>query len=151
MPQKIVKFNKYKHKKSKWITHGIIKSIQTRDNMYKKYKITDPNANNYHTLKTNLKTYNTILKKSIRIAQIKYYEAIFCKFKGDIRGTWKKINDILNRTKRKKTFPSSFKDGENIINDKIMIANKFNIFFTNIGPKLAAEIVTPKSHNHRKY
>ncbi len=61
MPQKIVKFNKYKHKKSKWITYGIIKSIQTRDNMYKKYKMTDPNANNYYTLKTNLKTYNIIL------------------------------------------------------------------------------------------
>ncbi len=37
-PQKKVKFNKCKHKKSKWITHGMIKSIQTRDNMYKKYK-----------------------------------------------------------------------------------------------------------------
>ncbi len=33
--------------------------------MYKKYKMTDPNANNYYTLQTNLKTYNTILKKSI--------------------------------------------------------------------------------------
>ncbi len=101
--------------------------------MYKNYKMTDPNANNYYTLKTNLKTYNTILKKSIRISQIKYYEAIFCKFKGDIRGTWKTINDILNRTKRKKTFPSSFKDGENIMNDKITIANKktkYMIFHT---------------------
>ncbi len=65
MPKKIVKFNKYKHKKSKWISHGIIKSIQTKDNMYKKYKMTDPNSTNYYTLKTNLKTYNTILKKSI--------------------------------------------------------------------------------------
>ncbi len=63
MPQKIVKFNKYKHKKSKWITHGVIKSIQTRDNMYRKYKMTDPNSTNYYTLKTNLKTYNTVLKK----------------------------------------------------------------------------------------
>ncbi len=126
MPQMIVKFNKYKHKKSKWITHEIIKSIQTRDNMYKKYQMTDDNLTNYYTLKTNLKSYNTILKKSIRIAQIKHYEAIFDKIKGKIRGTWKTINDIHNRTKRKKTFPSSFKDGENIITDKITIANKFN-------------------------
>ncbi len=47
MSQQIIKFNKFKHMKSKWITHGIIKSIQIRDNMYKKYKMTDPNANNY--------------------------------------------------------------------------------------------------------
>ncbi len=57
--------------------------------------MTDDNSTNYYTLKTNLKTYNSILKKSIRIAQIKYYEAIFSKFKGDIRGTWKSINDIV--------------------------------------------------------
>ncbi len=56
MPQQIVMFNKYKHKKTKWITHGIIKSIQTRDNMYKKYKMTDPNSTNYYRLNTNLKT-----------------------------------------------------------------------------------------------
>ncbi len=32
---KTVKFNKYKHKKSKWITHGVIKSIKYRDELYK--------------------------------------------------------------------------------------------------------------------
>ncbi len=81
--------------------------------------MTDPISTNYYTLETNLKPYNTILKKTIRIAQINYYETIFNKFKGDIRGTWKTINGILNKTKRKKTFPNSFKDGENIITDKI--------------------------------
>ena len=30
------KFNKYKHKKSKWITYGILKSIRFRDNLYQK-------------------------------------------------------------------------------------------------------------------
>ncbi len=56
MPEKIIKFNKYKHRKFKWITHGIMKSISNRDDMYKKYKMTDPNATHYYTLKTNLKT-----------------------------------------------------------------------------------------------
>ncbi len=32
---------------------------------------------------------------------------------------------FLNRTKRKKTFSNSFKDDENIITDKMTIANKF--------------------------
>ena len=36
MTGKFVKFNKYKHKKSKWITYGILKSIRFRDNLYKK-------------------------------------------------------------------------------------------------------------------
>ncbi len=37
------------------------------------------------------------------------------------------------------------------MNDKITIANKCNILFTNIGPKLPVEVDTPKSYNHRKY
>ena len=32
--RKSVKFNKYKHSKSKWITKGIIKSIKYKDNLY---------------------------------------------------------------------------------------------------------------------
>ncbi len=39
MPSKLIKCNKYKHKKSKWVTFGILKSIQFRDNLYKKTKI----------------------------------------------------------------------------------------------------------------
>ena len=31
-PEKRVKFNKYKHKRSNWITSGILKSIEFRDN-----------------------------------------------------------------------------------------------------------------------
>ncbi len=38
MPSKVIKFNKYKHKKSKWISAGLIKSIKYRDNLYKKTK-----------------------------------------------------------------------------------------------------------------
>ncbi len=44
MQSKFVKYNKYKHKKSKWITSGIIKPIQYRDNLYKKLKTTNPNS-----------------------------------------------------------------------------------------------------------
>ena len=44
MPTKLVKFNKYKHKKSMWITQGILRSIQYRDKLYKQLKFTYPNS-----------------------------------------------------------------------------------------------------------
>ena len=34
MTSKLVKYNKYKHKKSKWITRGLLRSIRFRDNLY---------------------------------------------------------------------------------------------------------------------
>ena len=71
LPDKIVKLKKHKHMKNSWITSGILRSIKHRDGMYKKLKSEKPNSHQYITIETNLKTYNTILKRSIRLAKIK--------------------------------------------------------------------------------
>ena len=64
MPMNTVRFDIYKHKITKWVTTGIIKSIQFRDKLYRQLKShLLVNIQEYYTLKTNLKTYNTILKK----------------------------------------------------------------------------------------
>ncbi len=44
IPDKVVKFNKHKHKKSNWITKGIIKSISFRDKLHYEFKQTTPNT-----------------------------------------------------------------------------------------------------------
>ncbi len=74
MPSKLVKYNKYKHKKFKWVTFGIIRSIQYRYDLYKKLKMADPISNEFATIKINLNTYNKILKTLIRLAKKYYYE-----------------------------------------------------------------------------
>ncbi len=149
MLSKVVKYNKYKHKKSNWITHGIIKSIYYRDNLYKKMKMTDSNSIEYAIQKNNLNTYNYILMKSIRIVKNSYYETLFSK--DDIKCTWKTINYILNTTKRKKNISQFFKDGNNVIRNKWVIADKFNSFFTNIGPTLSQKIKAPKNKTLQTY
>ena len=63
MPIKIVKFSKHKHKKSEWITKGIIKSIKFRDKLHNKMKTTARDSPDYNTYKTNISTYNRILKR----------------------------------------------------------------------------------------
>ena len=85
MPCKLVKFNKYKHKKSAWITLGLLKSIRYRDKLYKQLRLSNPNSLHYDTLKLNLKTYNLILRKSIISAKQMYYESRFNRFGNDIR------------------------------------------------------------------
>ena len=152
MPIRQVKYNKYTHKKNKWITTGIIKSIKFRDNLYKTHKMTNPDSEQYYIQVANLKTFNSILKKSIREAKKNYYNNLFMKFKCDIKGTWKTINDILNRTKKKNTFPSFFRDEENnIITDKLQISNKFNTFFATIGSNLAKKIISPTDKTFKTY
>ncbi len=75
----------------------------------------------------------------------------FIKFKDDIRGTWKTINGILNKTKRKRSFPLFFRDGDNITTDQSVITNKFNTFFTNISLDLFCKIKMPQNKYFHNY
>ena len=139
-PSKIVKFHRHKHKKQEWITKGILKSIKYRDKLYKQIKITDRNSISYNTHKTNLSTYNRILKQSIRIAKNIYYSSCFQRYKNDIKKTWATISNIMNKKVNKSEYPEFFEIDGNKVYDKKEIANKFNSYFTNIGPKLAHDI-----------
>ena len=138
MMSKFVKFNKYKHKKSTWITQGLLASIRHRDKLYKQTKL-NPDSPEHEMLLINLKTYNVILKRSFRIAKQSYFETRFNQFKFDIKNTWKTINEIL---------PTYFKESNSIMTDKLEITNKFNAFFTNIGNHLANNNKYKGFHDH---
>ena len=69
IPRKRVKFNRKKHKLNEWITPGIIKSINTKDAMYKELKKKSLNSQVYALLKINFTTYKRILRKSITDAK----------------------------------------------------------------------------------
>jgi len=77
---KTVKFNKYKHRKSKWITKGLMKSIYYRDKQYVKLKSTSQNSPEYQPLLDRFKTYNAVLKRALREAKRLYYHGRFQKF-----------------------------------------------------------------------
>ena len=64
-PTKTVKYNKHKHNKSHWITKALINSIKYRDKLYNELTKTNPNTERYQITKTNLRTYNKILKRSV--------------------------------------------------------------------------------------
>ena len=68
MPIKIMKFNKYKHKHSTWITQGLLKSMKYRDSFYKQLKMSNSNSTNYEGILTNFKSFNSTLKKTISAA-----------------------------------------------------------------------------------
>ena len=115
LPTKTVKFNKHKHKKSNWITQGIIKSIKYRDMLYRKLKETNPYCQQHETMVINLHTYNNILKRSIRKAKADYYYSRFEKYKNDMRNTWVTIKEIISR-ESKTNFPESFQIN-NVLNE----------------------------------
>ena len=106
------------------------------------------NTPEYATIKTNLKTYNKILRHNIELAKRLYYTRKFNKSINDIKKTWDVIKRITNRMMTKKQLPSFFNLNGKIITGKSEIANKFNEFFTNIGPTLATNINTNQNKTH---
>ena len=91
IPTKTVKFDRHKHKKSKWITRGLLRSIKFRDKLYLKLKRTEANTALYRQLQINLQNYNCILKKLIRQTKMDYYNNKFDNLKSDIKNTWATI------------------------------------------------------------
>ena len=139
IPNKKFKFNKYKHKRTNWITSGIIKSIKFRDNLFKLLKETQHNTFEFLNIKQNLTTYNRILKQLIRQAKVSYYKTKFEKYRTNSKQTWQTINEVITR-KTKENFPEFMKINNDITTDKYNIANSFNIYFNKIGIDMASTI-----------
>ena len=146
----MIKFSKHKHSKSQWITKGIIRSIAYKDKLYIKLKQTPIDSEQYINHKTNFAIYKRILKKLICNAK-KHYQNRFEKCKNDIKQTWCAIKEVINQTSKKLEFSDHFLIDNKLINDTSVIANKFNCFFTNVGPKLAAVITKTNNANFMNY
>ena len=100
----------------------------------------------------NINNYKNKLTGLIRSAEKLYCENRFTDLKDNIKGTWNLIEILINNTG---TITTSSCLDELLINhkiseDKSLIANKFNEYFTNIGSGLASKIPSVPG-DFRKY
>ena len=84
LPMKSVRYQKRKHKKSKWMTTGILNSINTKDGLYKTLLKTGTNNDDYRVAKANFKRYRDILRNSIKRAKMLYYKRTFNLYQNDV-------------------------------------------------------------------
>ena len=119
---------------------GIIKSIRFRDNLYLKLKKTPIDSIEFRCRQQNLKTYNGILRRNIKLAKRFYYNDRFVKYKHDIKNTWRTIKELICRKSPTNNFPDYFQIGDEKEYDKATIAHKFNTYFASIGIELASAI-----------
>ena len=131
LPIRTFRFNKYKHKANSWITNGILRSLKYRDKLYAKVKST-LNLEVRERLACNLKSYNNILRKSIRNAKQQHYSEQFSKYSNDMKQSWNVLKSILNKTKNTK-HPSQMFFGNKKSVTPQDICHEFNSFFSNVG------------------
>lgn len=134
---KDVNIKLYTKKRHQWISNGLIKSAQTKHNLYKIYKY-NPNPENEHKYKVFKNKLNRLIKQT----KSNFFKNEIKKNEKDSKSLWKVVNNYTN-SQKEQTPINIIKVGENTITDKNEIANCFNTYFTEVGEKLANDISKP--------
>ena len=114
-----------------WISQAVLNSIKFKNALYKDFKIGIISGNYY-------KTYRNILNKTIKNAKTQYYMNIFTNFKNNTRKIWITINQLGNNIKTTNIDHISYNN--NMLTNKIDIAEAFNDYYVNIAPELDQNI-----------
>ena len=89
--------------------------------------------------------YNKLVKDTIR----SYYQTKLHNTQGDLKKTWKTINELINKSKQQSTIPEIKIDSVEIT-DPITITNAFNKHFVEMEDRLSTNIpqsnVAPESY-----
>ena len=84
----------------------------------------------------------------MKIAKNRFYRLKFTECGGDSKKIWANINDILG--KKRSNVTQVFKINDENVMDKMIIANEFNNYFTNIAHEIDANLAAP-NRNYQDY
>jgi hypothetical protein len=140
-PFKTKQISKRNTPKKPWVTKGLIKSLKTKDKLYKAY-VSKPTFDN----KLKYTKYRNNLNLLLRLSKKSYITIKITANKNNTKEMWKTLNNLLGRNKKTKS-PDFFisLNGERIT-DTNTIAESFNNFFANIGITLADKIPEPSNN-----
>ena len=88
-----------------WFTEELCLSVEKRHKLYKEWKksISKKKPDGVYELRQKFETYRFHLQKTVKVAKQNFHLGQFEDCKGDMKKTWKLINDIRGK-KRKKHF-----------------------------------------------
>ena len=135
-PEITVRPKKHTFAHSLWMTPGLLISCKSRQKLLRAKK-TNPSDQNI----TRFRSFNKIFTACRRKAQALYYTEKFSQCRSNLKETWRLIREVSCSKKRQRDkIPDFFRHQGRILHDPTEIADEFNKYFTEIGPKLAEEI-----------
>ena len=120
-----------------WITSGILKSIKRKNSLYKTAV-----KNKSGAALTKYRAYKNKLTLLLRSSEKNYYSSKLLEVRDSSSKTWKLLNQMTSRSGSTKNSVTQIIDNDIVIDNPATIAEKFNRFFSNIGPDLAKIIPT---------
>ena len=139
IPEKTVRFNKYKHKKEPWVTKEILSTIKRRDKLHKQL-IKSKSITERNKLELQYNDYRSSVQKLVKSAKRAYERNKFEKCRNESKLIWQNINSLLGRQNNKKNIVSIISEEGMTLTDLNDIANSFNQYYVNVGPTLAKNI-----------
>ena len=129
----IKKIPRRKIPRQEWITSGLINCCRTKSKLYRNYK-RHPNLLNESIYKKYRNKLKSVLKR-----RKDFYSNKLKLYSNDLRQFWKILNNLIRGQSHNK-IALDFNYKGDAISDPVMIVEKFNEFFTNIGCELASKI-----------
>ena len=125
---------------SPWITRGIKKSSKRKQKLYNEFLKNKSNQSEYE-----YKNYKKLFESIKKRAKRNYFSSLIIKYKNNIKKTWHVIKEAIGKARfnNQTIFSKKVLIDEKIITNPKIIAEKFNNFFNDIGPKLAQKIEAP--------
>ena len=137
---------KQKNLTSPWITRGLKKSSKRKQRLYDKFlkRRNDKNEKVY-------KMYKSLFEKLKLQSKKLYFQNKLKQYENNIKNTWKIMKVIIGKSKvYNDNFPKILNIDKKEITYKKTIAEEFNSYFINVGPKLATKI-PPSNTNFESY
>lgn len=127
-----------------WIDRSLLSDIKKRQNMLVLLRANKVSRYTYNRFRNDVTS-------RIRSAKKTFYESKFSEFRGDMKRTWKLINDIIRPgTTLNRNSINEILVGDSLLTDDLEIATAFNDFFVDIG-KNVAESVNCRPDEYKKY
>ena len=123
-----VKYLSIKRLKSPWIGSSLFKSIKAKSKLFKLLKLC-------HITHDYYKRYCNKLKSLVRISKRNYYRAAILNSDGNLKETWRLLNELMNKSKSGSAFKSVIVD-DLVVTEEQVIASEFNNYFSNVADTL---------------
>jgi len=130
------------HPDKKWITPALIKSINVKCKLYKKWiKSKKPRD------ELRYKNYAKVLRNILYAAEKQYYAQLFDSKVHDSKAIWRHINSLVNNKSNKCADISHIVLNGASINKSPLIANSFNNYFCEVSDRLSLSIPSRTVHS----
>ena len=142
MPLQKMSKKEMKQQSKPWISHEILKNINERDKIHKKY-IQAKDETIKLELHTQFKEMRSSIQTEIKNSKKKYFQDFFADNAKNIKDTWNGIKSIVNIKSKSKSSPKSLMVNKKLIADPTAVSETFNEYFSSIASKLQKKIHPP--------